>query len=131
MIRFGTGDLSTFTDLPCPCGRTGLRLGKLLGRIDQVTKVKGMFIHPAGVAEVAARFPEIGRFQVVVTREGHSDQMTFLAELREEVVATPDLEKRIEAAIPEALRVRGKAVVLASGGLPEKYPPIEDLRNWS
>jgi phenylacetate-CoA ligase len=131
MIRFGTGDLSTFTDAPCPCGRTGPRLGKLLGRIDQVTKVKGMFIHPAGVAEVAARFPEIGRFQMVVTREGHSDRMTLMAELREDAAASPDLEKRIEAAIPEVLRVRGKAVILKRGGIPENAPPIEDRRSWS
>jgi phenylacetate-CoA ligase len=131
MIRFGTGDLSTFTDAPCPCGRTGPRLGKLLGRIDQVTKVKGMFIHPAGVAEVAARFPEIGRFQMVVTREGHSDRMTLMAELREDAAASPDLEKKIEAAIPEVLRVRGKAVILKRGGLSENAPPIEDRRSWS
>ena len=66
MIRFSTGDLSYVTDEPCPCGRTAHRVVKIVGRLDQVTKVKGMFIHPGNADEVAARFSEIDRYQVVV-----------------------------------------------------------------
>jgi phenylacetate-CoA ligase len=66
LIRFGTGDLSYYEEAPCPCGRTSPRLMKLLGRVDQVTKVRGMFIHPSQVQEVAAAFPEIQTAQAVV-----------------------------------------------------------------
>ncbi|MBW2019552.1 MAG: AMP-binding protein [Deltaproteobacteria bacterium] len=131
MIRFGTGDLSYFTDEPCPCGRTANRLVKILGRLDQVTKVKGMFIHPDNADEVAARFPEISRYQVVVTREAHVDQMTFAIELKEGVEATEALAKRIESAIPNSMRVRGKVTFIERGTLPEDYKKIDDRRRWN
>jgi phenylacetate-CoA ligase len=130
MIRFGTGDLSYFTDEPCPCGRTTHRLVRILGRLDQVTKVKGMFIHPGNAEEVAARFPEIDRWQVVVTREGHTDQMTFCVELKKGCRADKDLERRIAEAIPISMRVRGKVQFLERGTLPEEYKEIEDKRTW-
>src|SRR4030042_401622 len=69
MIRFATGDLSYLTEDPCPCGRTSMRLGKILGRTDQVTKVLGIFIHPWQVDEVMAKFPIVVNYQVVVTRK--------------------------------------------------------------
>jgi phenylacetate-CoA ligase len=130
MIRFGTGDLSYFTDEPCPCGRTTHRLVKLLGRLDQVTKVKGMFIHPGNAEEVAGKFPEIDRWQVLVTREGHADQMTFCVEIKEGCKATQGLAKRIEAAIPGSMRVRGDVKFIERGALPADYKKIEDKRKW-
>lgn len=130
MIRFGTGDLSYYIDEPCACGRTACRLAKILGRLDQVTKVKGMFIHPSNADEVAAKFPEIDRYQVLVTREAHMDQMTFAVELREGCEATDELAKRIEAAIPESMRVRGKARFLERNTLPAEYRKIDDRRKW-
>ena len=130
MIRFGTGDLSVYTDDPCPCGRTSGRLVKILGRLDQVTKVKGMFIHPGNVDDVAAKFDEIETCQVVVTREGHVDQMTFNVVLAEGVSPSADLAGRIEAAIPESMRVRGKVAFIARGTLPEPFAKIDDQRKW-
>jgi phenylacetate-CoA ligase len=130
MIRFGTGDLSHYTDEPCPCGRTAHRLVKILGRLDQVTKVKGMFIHPSNADEVATKFPEIDRYQVVVTREAHVDQMTFAVELVEGCETTDELARRIEAAIPSSMRVRGKVTILDRGTLPEEYRKIDDRRKW-
>jgi phenylacetate-CoA ligase len=130
MIRFGTGDLSCYTDEPCPCGRTAQRLVKILGRLDQVTKVKGMFIHPSNADEVATKFPEIDRYQVVVTREAHVDQMTFAVELKEGYEATRELANRIEAAIPNIMRVRGKVSFLDGGTLPKEYDKIDDRRKW-
>ena len=130
MIRFGTGDLSYTTDEPCPCGRTAYRLVKILGRLDQVTKVKGMFIHPSNADEVASKFLEIDKVQVVVTREGHVDQMTFAVELKERCEPTDDLAKRIEAAIPVSMRVRGKVAFLKRGTLAEGYKKIDDRRKW-
>jgi len=130
MIRFGTGDLSYYTDEPCPCGRTAHRLVKILGRLDQVTKVKGMFIHPGSADEVAAKFSEIDRYQLVVTREVHVDQMTFTVELKEGVEATENLAKRIEAAIPNCMHVRGKVRFLDRGTLPKEYKEVDDRRKW-
>ncbi len=130
MIRFGTGDLSYYMDEPCPCGRTSGRLVKILGRLDQVTKVKGMFIHPGNVDEVAARFDEIRDCQVVVTREGHVDQMIFRAVLAEGVSPSDGLAKRIESAIPQSMRVRGKVEFIERKTLPQKYSKIDDQRKW-
>jgi len=130
MIRFGTGDLSYFTDEPCQCGRTSNRLVKILGRLDQVTKVKGMFIHPGNADEVAAKFPEIDKYQVVVSREAHVDQMTFTIELKEGVEPAEELAGRIEAAIPESMRVRGKVKFVQKGAIPEGHKKIDDTRKW-
>jgi phenylacetate-CoA ligase len=130
MIRFGTGDLSYFTDEPCQCGRTTHRLARMLGRLDQVTKVKGMFIHPDNADEVAAKFPEIDRYQVVVTRDAHVDQMTFTLELKEGYEATEELAKRIEEAVPVSMRVRGKVEFIERGTLPKEYKKIDDRRKW-
>jgi phenylacetate-CoA ligase len=130
MIRFGTGDLSCVTDEPCPCGRTARRMIKLLGRLDQVTKVKGMFIHPGNADAVAAKFPEIEKYQVVVTREGHVDQMTFHVVLKDGVVATAGLAERMEAAIPEVMRVRGRVKFVDSDTFPKEYKKIDDRRKW-
>ncbi len=130
MIRFGTGDLSYIIDEPCQCGRTANRLAKILGRLDQVTKVKGMFIHPGNVDEVAAKVPEIDRYQVVVTREAHTDQMTFSVELKNGFEATEELTGRIEAAIPESMRVRGRVQFIDKGTLPKDYKKIDDRRKW-
>src|SRR3989304_771262 len=85
LIRFGTGDLSLLTETRCPCGRTSPRLIKILGRVDQVTKVRGLFVHPGQVDEVAAKHPQMARIQVVVTRKEDKDEMTFRVELKEEI----------------------------------------------
>lgn len=130
MIRFGTGDLSYFADEPCRCGRTSNRLVKILGRLDQVTKVKGMFIHPGNADEVAAKFPEIDRYQVVVSREGHVDHMTFSVELKEGIDPAEELARRIETSIPQHMRVRGKVKFVDRGTLPKDYRKIDDMRKW-
>ncbi|MGD8255873.1 MAG: AMP-binding protein, partial [Syntrophobacterales bacterium] len=83
LIRFGTGDLSYYEEESCPCGRTSPRLMKLVGRVDQVTKVRGMFIHPSQVEEVVAAFPEIQTAQAVVEREQDRDKLTFCVVLAE------------------------------------------------
>jgi phenylacetate-CoA ligase len=130
LIRFGTGDLSYFSDEPCPCGRTSPRLIRIVGRVDQVTKVKGMFIHPGQVDAVAAKFSELCGCQVVVTREKHQDQMVFRAELagpcRDPKRLTEDLKK----AIQDILRLRGEVQLLNKGSLPKGAKKIEDKRVW-
>ena len=81
MIRFATGDLSCLTDEPCVCGRTSPRLGGILGRVDQLTKVRGMFIHPSQITEAMKGFPEIEKYQLIVDRHEHKDSITLLVRL--------------------------------------------------
>jgi phenylacetate-CoA ligase len=76
MVRLATGDLSAVLPGPSPCGRTNTRIKGWMGRADQTTKVKGMFVHPGQVAEVAKRHPELGRVRLAVSREGEQDVMT-------------------------------------------------------
>ena len=82
MIRLGTGDLSALLPGASPCGRTNMRIKGWMGRADQTAKVKGMFVHPKQIAEVAARHPELKRLRLVVGREAEQDTMTLMAEMR-------------------------------------------------
>ena len=129
MIRFGTGDLSVVTDAPCPCGRTSARMLGWRGRADEVTKVRGMFIHPRQADEIAARVGGVSRFQVVVGREGHQDTLTFRVELGEgadPAAVTPAME----AAIRDVMKLRGGVEIVAAGAIPEGAKKITDERSW-
>jgi phenylacetate-CoA ligase len=129
MIRFGTGDLTIVDDTPCPCGRTSARMLGWRGRADEVTKVRGMFIHPRQADEVAARAPGVQRFQVVVGRQGHEDTLT----LRVELAAGTDpagVSKTLEGAIRDVMKLRGSVDVVAAGTIPENAKKISDERKW-
>ncbi len=130
MIRFATGDLSYLIEDPCPCGRTSPRLGKILGRTDQVTKVWGIFIHPWQVDEMMARFPWVANYQIVVTREEHRDQMTIYIELKEEGTDQSSLKRRVEKEMEEVLKVKGEVVFTVKGGIPDRAKKIDDRRIW-
>ena len=130
LIRFGTGDLSAFSNQPCACGRTSPKLTRIMGRVDQVTKVKGMFVHPSGVRQVVAGFPQVEACQLVVTRQGHTDQMTLVCELKADAGQAPELIEALEAAMKEVLRVSGKAEIKPRGSLAEGCKVIDDLRKW-
>jgi len=130
LIRFGTGDLSYYNDEPCSCGRTSGRLVKIIGRVDQVTKVKGMFIHPGLVDQVAAKFPEICACQVVVTRERHQDKMLLRVEFTETYLQPEELRARVALALQDILRVRGEVEILPRGAIPAGAKKIEDRRTW-
>jgi phenylacetate-CoA ligase len=130
MIRFATGDLSYLIEDPCPCGRTSMRLGKILGRTDQVTKVLGIFIHPWQVDEVMAKFPIVVNYQVVVTRKEYRDEMTIYIELKEEVADKIGLKKRLEGEVKEILKVKGEVVFTVRGGIPDRAKKIDDRRIW-
>jgi phenylacetate-CoA ligase len=130
MIRFATGDLSYLIEDPCPCGRTSLRLGKILGRTDQVTKVLGIFIHPWQMDEVMAKFPIVTNYQVVVTRKEYRDEMTIYIELKEEVADKIGLKKRLEGEVQEVLKVKGEVVFTVKGGIPDRAKKIDDRRIW-
>ena len=130
MIRFATGDLSYLIEDPCPCGRTSMRLGKILGRTDQVTKVWGIFIHPWQVDEVMAKFPMVANYQVVVTRKEYRDEMAIYIELKEEGVDQISLKRRLEGEVKEVLKVRGEVVFVQRGGIPDRARKIDDRRIW-
>jgi phenylacetate-CoA ligase len=130
LIRFGTGDLSLLTNRPCPCGRTSPRLVKILGRIDQSTKVRGLFVHPGQVDEIASRYPEIAKYRMVLTRKEHKDLMTFQVELQEATLPNDRMKEDIERTIRDVIKLRGEVQFVAEGTIPEGARKIEDQRTW-
>lgn len=130
LIRFGTGDLSIMTETSCPCGRTSPRLIKIMGRVDQVTKVRGLFVHPGQADEVASKHPQIAKYQVVVTRKEHKDEMEFHIELKEEVAQPEKLKEEIERSIRDVMKVRGDVQFVPKGKISEGARKIEDQRTW-
>ena len=129
MIRFGTGDLTIIDDAPCPCGRTSARMLGWRGRADEVTKVRGMFIHPRQADEVAARAQGVQKFQVVVGRQGHEDTLTLRVELAPGTDAA-GASKTLEGAIREVMKLRGSVDVVAVGTIAEGAKKINDERKW-
>ncbi len=130
LIRYGTGDLSYAIDEPCPCGRTSPRLVRILGRVDQVTKVRGMFIHPNQADQVATRHPEISRYQVLVTRREHRDEMTFRVELGD-ATADPGLfAESLKQTIRDVMKLRGEVEFVSRGTIPDGAKKIDDQREW-
>ena len=130
MIRMATGDLSILSRESCPCGRNGPMLKKILGRTDQATKVKGTFIHTWQTDDIISRYPEIFKYQVVITREDHKDVMTFLVEFREESLRTDILRARIERDIKDILTIKGRVQTVPKGTIPDLHKKIEDKRTW-
>lgn len=127
LVRFGTGDLSAILPGACPTGRTNQRIRGWMGRADQTTKVRGMFVHPGQVAEIARRFPEVLKARLVVSGEMADDAMTFKVEARG---APQDLPARIGEAIREVTKLRGDVVLVEPGALPNDGKVIEDARSY-
>lgn len=128
LVRFGTGDLSCVTTDECACGRKATRLTRILGRADQVTKVKGMFVHPSQVQRVIDTFPEIVRGRLLVERLQDQDLMTLEVEMKEELA--PSLKTSIENSIKETLKLKGAVRKLPTDTLKEGFRIIEDIRKW-
>lgn len=125
LIRFATGDLSALLPGMSACGRTNQRLKGWLGRADQTTKIKGMFVHPEQVAEIQARFPEISRMRLVVDNPQAQDRMVLQCELEQ----APDaLALRLREVLREQTKLRGEVAFVARGGLPNDGKVIEDRR---
>lgn len=129
MIRLGTGDLTVLDSSKCPCGRTAARMLGWRGRVDEVTKVRGMFIHPRQADEVAARVAGVSRYQVVVSRQDHQDILTFRVELAEGSDARA-ATAQIEGAVREIMKLRGQVEVVPKGTIPEAAKKISDERKW-
>ncbi len=123
LFRFATGDLSAILPGESPCGRTNMRIRTWMGRADQRTKVKGMFVDPAQVDRVVRRVPGVGRARLVVTRENEQDVMTLRVEARDAGVAAPLAE-----ALKEETRLSGAVEVVGAGTLPNDGKVIADER---
>jgi phenylacetate-CoA ligase len=127
MVRFGTGDLSAVMSGRSPCGRTNVRIRGWLGRADQTTKVRGMFVHPAQVAEIVRRHPEVVRARLVVSGEMANDAMT----LRGEVDGAPEgLAARIAESVRDVTKLRAEVDLVPRGTLPNDGRVIEDARRY-
>ena len=130
MIRFGTGDLSAVMAGSSPCGRTNVRIRGWLGRADQVTKVRGMFVHPQQVAAAIARHPEVRKARLVVSGEMANDRMELLCEVAgsPEDGAAAELAGRIAESVREATKLRAEVRLVAPSSLPNDGKVIEDTR---
>ena len=128
LLRFGTGDLSALLPGPSPCGRTNLRIKGWMGRADQTTKVKGMFVHPSQVDQVLKRHPEIVKARLCVEHdEQKNDRMTLACEVRAE---STTLAQAIGNTIREVTKLRGEVKLVPPGSLPNDGKVIEDLRKF-
>src|SRR6516164_2641414 len=128
MIRLATGDLSAVLAGCSPCGRTNMRIKGWMGRADQTTKIKGMFVYPGQVVEVAKRHPELGRVRLRVTREAEQDVMTLAAEC---AVAASGLEGAVAASLQAVTKLKGRVQLIAPGTLPNDGKIIADERSYS
>jgi phenylacetate-CoA ligase len=128
LIRFGTGDLSAILPGPCPTGRTGQRIKGWMGRADQTTKIRGMFVHPGQVAEIVKRFPEVSKARLVVTGEMANDQMALHVETTR--VSDDALKARVSEAVRDVTKLRGEVHLVAQGSLANDGKVIEDARSY-
>jgi len=126
LIRFGTGDLSAVLPGTCPTGRTNHRIKGWMGRADQTTKVRGMFVHPGQVAEITKRFPEIKRARLVVSGEMANDQLM----LKVETLEVLGLVEKISEAVRDVTKLRADIALVEVGSLPNDGKVIEDARSY-
>jgi phenylacetate-CoA ligase len=129
LIRFGTGDLSALLPGRCATGRTNARIKGWLGRADQTAKVRGMFVHPAQVAQIARRHPELLKTRLVVSGEMANDRMTLHAELASPADAADGLAARVADSVRELTKLRAEIVFRTPGELPNDGKVIDDQRS--
>ena len=125
MIRLGTGDLSALMPGASPCGRTNARIKGWMGRADQTAKIKGMFVHPKQIADIAARHPQLKRLRLVVDRNAEQDTMTLLAEC---APSDPALETAVAETLHSVTKLKGSVKLMAPGTLPNDGKLIADER---
>ena len=126
LLRFATGDLSAVLPGISPCGRTNLRIRGWMGRADQTTKVRGMFVHPQQVAEIIKRHPQVAKARLIVSHVDGNDAMRLLCE------STGSLNvDSVAASIREITKLRGDVQTVAPGSLPNDGRVIEDLRVYA
>jgi phenylacetate-CoA ligase len=127
LIRFATGDMSAILPGISPCGRTNQRIKGWMGRADQTTKVKGMFVHPSQIAEVVKRHPQVQKARLVVSGEMANDVMTLHCETADRSDA---LQASIIASLRDVTKLRGEVLFVAAGSLPNDGKVIDDTRRY-
>ena len=127
LIRFATGDLSAVLPGASPCGRTNVRIKGWMGRADQSTKVRAMFVTPAQVSEILRRHREVSKARLVVQGEAGNDRMTLRCEVRQ---PSPTLSDAIVNSIRDVTKLRGEVELVTPGSLPNDGKVIEDLRQY-
>lgn len=128
LLRFANLDLVSLRDDPCPCGRTGPRIERFVGRTDESTKVRGMFLYPEEIAQTLARFPEVSRWQAVVARDARgADDLRIRVELSGEEPA--GLRENLASALRGRVRLRAEIDVVAPGTIPDGAKRLEDARS--
>ncbi len=127
LIRFGTGDLSAVLVGQSPCGRTNMRIKGWMGRADQTTKIKGMFVHPGQINEVVKRFAEIKRGRLVVSNDDNRDAMTLQVEVES---SSDDLAKAIGEQVQSVCKLRSAIEFVALGSLANDGKVIDDIRTY-
>lgn len=130
MIRFGTGDLSAVMPGASPCGRTNVRIRGWMGRADQTTKVRGMFVHPGQVADIARRHPELAKVRLVIEGEMANDRMTLKAALHAGAAPGAALAEAVAASIRDITKLRGDVQWVEADKLPNDGKVIEDARKY-
>ncbi|WP_066332184.1 phenylacetate--CoA ligase family protein [Azohydromonas lata] len=130
LIRFGTGDLSAVLPGGCPSGRTNVRLRGWLGRADQATKVRGMFVHPGQLAQVAQRHPGLGRLRLVVSGEPAAERLLLRVEIPQAQAPAGELAQQLAASVREVTKLRAEVELCAPGSLPDDGKVIEDGRRY-
>jgi len=128
LLRFATGDLSAVEMEQCPCGRKSPRLTEILGRVDQVTKVRGLFVHPEQLGQVLSAFEEVDRYRAVIIRERAMDDMTIEVESKMSLPAHT-LEE-IGEKVKQVLKLGALVIQVEGGTIPEDQPVIDDRREW-
>lgn len=123
LVRFATGDLSAVLSGTSPCGRTNMRIKGWMGRADQTTKIKGMFVRPEQVAALVARHADVSRARVIADRRGEMDVMTVQLE-------TAGQGGDYAASVMDTLKLRGDIELVAPGSLPNDGKVIEDRRSY-
>lgn len=127
LVRFGTGDLSAIMPGASPCGRSNVRIKGWMGRADQTTKVRGMFVHPGQIAQVLQRHPEIKKARLVVSGQVGSDMMVLHAELAD---ATDSQLQSYAASVRELTKLRADIQLVEPGSLPNDGKVIDDIRSY-
>ncbi|WP_366653735.1 AMP-binding protein [Fodinicurvata sp. EGI_FJ10296] len=130
LIRFATGDMSAVLDAPSPCGRTNMRIKGWMGRADQTTKVKGLFVHPSQVAQVQRRHPELARVRLVVSGGSGPDVMTLKAALKDAGAQDTALAGNIAATLQSVTNLRGTVEIVPLDALPNDGKMIDDARSY-
>jgi len=127
LVRFGTGDLSAILPGHSPCGRTNTRIRGWLGRADQTTKVRGMFVHPGQINEVVKRYPEILKARLVISGTTGADQMTLQIETETQAEGLVD---KVEQTVRDVTKLRAQVLYVEAGTLANDGKVIDDVRKF-